>query len=66
MGAGTVTISITKVPDTGNATSTRVRTCMVSIPNRQAFACRTFAFAKDWSGGAAAVSPAATAAPGAL
>jgi hypothetical protein len=48
VGSGTVTISITKAADTGNATSTRVRACMVSIPTRAAFACETFAFSKDW------------------
>jgi hypothetical protein len=47
-GSGSVKISITKLPNSGNATSTRVKLCMVSIPTRSAFACETFAYAKDW------------------
>lgn len=47
-GSGTVTINITKVPDTGAATSTRVRACMVSIRDRAAFFCETFDYTKGW------------------
>ncbi len=48
IGEGSVTINITKVPDTGAATSTRVRVCMVSIRDRSAFFCETFPFTKGW------------------
>ena len=48
IGEGSVSINITKVPDTGVATSTRVRVCMVSIRDRSAFFCETFPFTKGW------------------
>jgi hypothetical protein len=48
IGAGNVSINITKIPDTGMSTSTRIRVCMVSIRDRSAFFCETFPFTKGW------------------
>jgi hypothetical protein len=48
VGDGSVTIHIRKLPDTPSATSSKVRICMVSLPHRTAFACRTFEYAKAW------------------
>lgn len=48
VGDGSVTIHIRKLPDTPRATSSKVRICMVSLPYRTAFACRTFECAKAW------------------
>ena len=48
VGEGSATVSIVKVPDTGASTSTIVRVCLVSLPDRSAFLCRNFDFTKVW------------------
>ncbi len=48
VGGGTVTIDISRQPDTPPATSTVVKVCMVSIKKRAAFMCQTFAYTKTW------------------
>ncbi len=48
VGDGTVTINISKQPDTPPATSTVIKVCMVSIKKRAAFMCETFPYTKAW------------------
>jgi hypothetical protein len=48
VGDGSVSIRITKQPDTGASVSTRVKVCMVSIKSRSAFVCQVFPYLKAW------------------